>query len=91
MLSIALALNHIHGRRICHFDIKSPNVLLAKDGQAKLADVGLSKLVKDDATAMSRPGTYSYAAPEQLQVLTACLLPASRPCTSQSLQSLPQL
>ena len=67
MLSIALAVNHLHARRIAHLDMKSPNILLSKDGLAKLADVGLSRLVKQDATALSMPGTFSWASPEQTE------------------------
>lgn len=34
-------------RRIVHFDLKSANVLLGRDWTAKIADVGLAKILKD--------------------------------------------
>ena len=33
--------------RIVHFDLKSANVLLGRDWTAKIADVGLAKILKD--------------------------------------------
>ena len=43
-LDIARGLHFLHARRIVHLDLKSPNILLARDGMAKIADVGLSEL-----------------------------------------------
>ena len=65
MLSVAVALCHLHSKRISHFDVKCVNILLDKDGQAKLADVGLGKFLKQDDTVVTRTGTPAYAAPEQ--------------------------
>lgn len=65
MLSIAVALWHLHSKRISHFDVKCANILLDKTGQAKLADVGLSRFLKADETAVTSLGTPAYAAPEQ--------------------------
>ena len=33
--------------RVVHFDLKSANVLLGRDWTAKIADVGLAKILKD--------------------------------------------
>jgi serine/threonine protein kinase len=33
--------------RVVHFDVKSANILLARDWTAKIADVGLAKILKD--------------------------------------------
>ena len=41
-LDIAKGIHFLHSHKIMHLDIKSPNILLAADGTAKIADVGLS-------------------------------------------------
>ena len=33
--------------RVVHFDVKSANILLGRDWTAKIADVGLAKILKD--------------------------------------------
>ena len=47
-----------------HLDLKSANILLARDGTAKLADVGLAKILTRDNTFVSMEGTFDWAAPE---------------------------
>ena len=66
MLSLALAVHHLHSFGIAHLDIRTPNILLSKDGMAKLADVGLSRLVKQKAK-LSMPGTFIRASPIRLE------------------------
>lgn len=41
-LDIAKGLFSLHSRRIVHFDVKTPNVLLTQEYVAKIADVGKS-------------------------------------------------
>ena len=66
----AIAYLHGHPKQIIHGDIKPANVMMTKAGNAKLCDLGLSKL-KEDAgltiktTAVAK-GTPLYMAPEQL-------------------------
>ena len=36
-MEIARGLHHLHHKRIIHFDLKSANVLLTRDGTAKIA------------------------------------------------------
>ena len=52
--------------QIVHLDLKTPNILLARDFTAKLADVGLARIKRTDyLTALDGVvGTYVYAAPE---------------------------
>ncbi len=52
-LDIARGLCFLHGLGIVHFDLKSHNILLAADGTAKIADVGLSRLL-NQARARAR-------------------------------------
>ena len=40
-----MGLHYLHGFKVVMLDLKSPNVLLAADGTAKLADVGLARLM----------------------------------------------
>jgi serine/threonine-protein kinase len=65
---IARALAHAHASNLIHRDVKPDNILIAKDGTAKLADLGLAKSVQDDekltATGIAL-GTPHYISPEQ--------------------------
>jgi len=50
-LDIAKGVHYLHSHNIMHLDLKSPNILLAADYSAKIADVGLSCIF----TAQSLP------------------------------------
>ncbi len=63
-LHIARGLHHMHSRKVMHLDLKSANILLARDGTAKVADVGLAKILTRDNTHVSMEGTFDWAAPE---------------------------
>ncbi|CAL8471975.1 g11517 [Coccomyxa elongata] len=65
-LHIARGLHHMHSRKVMHLDLKSANILLARDGTAKVADVGLAKILTRDNTHVSMEGTFDWAAPEVL-------------------------
>ncbi|KAK9847293.1 hypothetical protein WJX84_006036 [Apatococcus fuscideae] len=49
-----------------HLDLKSSNVLLSRDGVAKIADVGLARILTRGDTNVSAEGTFEWAAPEIL-------------------------
>eukprot|EP00884_Botryococcus_braunii_P016160 jgi/Botrbrau1/3227/Bobra.174_1s0004.2 len=66
---IASALAYLHSYSVIHLDVKSDNVLLNKDGQAKLCDVGLTVWLTYLETHVTLPGasgTVPYMAPEVL-------------------------
>jgi len=73
-LDVLAAVAHAHANLIVHRDIKPSNVLVAADGQVKLLDFGVAKLLESDETGertvLTREGesalTPGYAAPEQL-------------------------
>ena len=45
-IQIVRGLREIHGRKILHRDMKSANIFLYKDMQAKLGDLNVSKILK---------------------------------------------
>jgi eukaryotic-like serine/threonine-protein kinase len=75
LLDVADAVSHAHSNLIVHRDLKPSNVLVSKDGQVKLLDFGIAKLLEgqgqDGAATMltiqaGRAMTPEYAAPEQI-------------------------
>ena len=70
LLGVCRGMAHIHSRGVAHFDLKPGNVLVTRDGVAKVADFGLA--VKFDLDIDARRaliktgyrGTPGFVAPE---------------------------
>jgi len=63
---VAKALSYAHGQNILHQDIKPRNILLTPTGEAKVADLGLAKVMAcgERAQTGEAMGTPQYVAPE---------------------------
>jgi serine/threonine protein kinase len=70
ILQVANALQYAHQNQVIHRDVKSDNILLTVDGQAKLTDLGLSKDLQG-VEGLTRTctclGTIAFVAPEQYE------------------------
>jgi hypothetical protein len=73
---VANGLHYLHTKRVVHFDLKSANILLSKAGTAKLADIGMARVLnKSHLSIISGLGTFAWSAPEVL---------AGRRCTEKA-------
>lgn len=72
-LQVARAVAYAHTRLVLHRDLKPPNILVTPDGQVRLLDFGVAKLLQDGEareTELTQFGgralTPDYASPEQI-------------------------
>ena len=68
MKKLFRAINHCHASGVIHRDIKPENIMYGRDGEVKLIDFGLSKIVKSKNSSLkTMAGTPFYMAPEVIK------------------------
>ena len=71
---VARALDHAHSRGIIHQDIKPQNIMLLRDGTAKVMDFGIASFANSQETrkvSSEAIGSVHYISPEQAKGTTA--------------------
>jgi len=70
-LKMCDAVAYAHARLVVHRDLKPTNVLVTREGEVKLLDFGIAKLLEEDDRGLTRSVdhllTPRYAAPEQVE------------------------
>jgi len=74
LLQVAEAVAYAHGRLVLHRDLKPGNILVTAEGQVRLLDFGIAKLMQAEGAAETaltqasgRALTLDYASPEQIR------------------------
>ena len=66
IFNVCEGLRYAHGHSVIHQDIKPQNILLTSEGDIKITDWGLSRLVSSTSTTTTASFSPVYAAPEQI-------------------------
>jgi tetratricopeptide (TPR) repeat protein len=68
--TLCSAVHYAHQNLVVHRDLKPSNIVVTADGQPKLLDFGIAKLLETDTRGQTnsgmRPMTLAYASPEQI-------------------------
>ncbi len=70
MRQIGQGLHYAHSNGVLHRDVKPANIILLKDGNVKLLDFGIARLLREESTRLTQQGflmgTVLYMSPETL-------------------------
>ncbi len=74
MVKVASAVQYAHRHLVVHRDLKPANILVTEDGEPKLLDFGIAKILEPHALSLTVPATElgvapltpEYASPEQV-------------------------
>jgi eukaryotic-like serine/threonine-protein kinase len=84
-LQIASAVEHAHGLRVIHCDLKAHNVMVTPDGRAKVLDFGLARrLPPEEIDALTRTGTSMVATTGGTLPYMAPEVLSGSPCDARS-------
>ena len=69
VVQVAAALGHAHAHSIIHRDVKPENILVGRDGVAKLTDFGIAQIVGLESMTVTGTlvGSPAHMAPEQIE------------------------
>ena len=63
-IDICKALEACQKYNIIHRDIKADNIFVSKNGEFKLGDFGIARIIERSGMELSKKGTFTYMAPE---------------------------
>lgn len=70
-LKVCDAVSHAHQHLVIHRDLKPTNILVTAEGEPKLLDFGIARLLDDTDPGLTETGqrafTVAYASPEQIE------------------------
>ena len=71
MKQVLDAFNYAHSKKVVHRDIEPANILIGNDGQVKILDFGIARILGEEGRNLTKTGTQMgtvfYMSPEQVQ------------------------